>query len=300
MTINQLRAFIAVCDEASFSGAARKLRRAQSAISHAVASLEEALGVALFARDGRKPELTAAGRLLLADARVVVADAEQMKNRAKSIARDGVRELAFGVDPHFPRRALAEALAELRSEYPLLQVKLFSQMPHQNESLVLAGSFAFALVVAQSPVADPTLLERWPLRTEPFTAVCAPFHPLISVPPPVGVVELRRHTQLVVTDPDADARGQATCAIGERVWLVADVAAARDFALAGLGWTHMPLETIVDDIAAGRLIELEIQPAGEGRAHLAFAISSLRGRKFSECEARLIDKLRRRDAPTDA
>src|SRR3546814_3347759 len=40
VTINQLRAFVAVCDQGSFSGAARKLGRAQSAISHAVKALE--------------------------------------------------------------------------------------------------------------------------------------------------------------------------------------------------------------------------------------------------------------------
>src|SRR3546814_20589783 len=42
VTINQLRAFVAVCDQGSFSGAARKLGRAQSAISHAVKALESA------------------------------------------------------------------------------------------------------------------------------------------------------------------------------------------------------------------------------------------------------------------
>jgi len=40
VTINQLRAFVAVCDQGSFSGAARELNRAQSAISHAIKALE--------------------------------------------------------------------------------------------------------------------------------------------------------------------------------------------------------------------------------------------------------------------
>src|SRR3546814_20777999 len=48
VTINQLRAFVAVCDQGSFSGAARKLGRAQSAISHAVKALESAFDVELF------------------------------------------------------------------------------------------------------------------------------------------------------------------------------------------------------------------------------------------------------------
>ena len=50
VTINQLRAFVAVCDQGSFSGAARELNRAQSAISHAIKALESAFDVALFER----------------------------------------------------------------------------------------------------------------------------------------------------------------------------------------------------------------------------------------------------------
>src|SRR6202166_1774006 len=58
VTINQLRAFVAVCDQGSFSGAARELRRAQSAISHAIKALESAFDVELFERNTRKATLT--------------------------------------------------------------------------------------------------------------------------------------------------------------------------------------------------------------------------------------------------
>ena len=90
VTINQLRTFIAVCEETSFTGAARRLRRAQSAVSHAISALETALGVELFERDARRAELTAAGRSLLPDARAVVARTEELKNRAKLISAEGV------------------------------------------------------------------------------------------------------------------------------------------------------------------------------------------------------------------
>src|SRR6202041_1901448 len=69
VTINQLRAFVAVCDQGSFSGAARELNRAQSAISHAIKALESAFDMQLFERNTRKATLTAAGRSLLPDAR---------------------------------------------------------------------------------------------------------------------------------------------------------------------------------------------------------------------------------------
>jgi len=61
VTINQLRAFVAVCDQGSFSGAARELNRAQSAISHAIKALERAFDVALFERNTRKATLYVRG-----------------------------------------------------------------------------------------------------------------------------------------------------------------------------------------------------------------------------------------------
>ncbi|HHT8929941.1 TPA: helix-turn-helix domain-containing protein, partial [Burkholderia cenocepacia] len=48
--LEQLRAFIAVVEAGSFSGAARRLERAQSVVSYAIANLESLLGVPLFER----------------------------------------------------------------------------------------------------------------------------------------------------------------------------------------------------------------------------------------------------------
>src|SRR6266478_1390204 len=83
VSIDQLRGFIAAVDEGSFSAAARKLRRAQSAVSELVSSLEGQMGVTLFDRSRRYPKLTSEGAVLLADARGVVAGVDFMKARAK-------------------------------------------------------------------------------------------------------------------------------------------------------------------------------------------------------------------------
>ena len=69
LTLDQLRTFIAVVDEGSFSAAARRLRGAQSVVSQTMASLEAQLGVTLFDRRGRLPALTEQGRALIAEAR---------------------------------------------------------------------------------------------------------------------------------------------------------------------------------------------------------------------------------------
>src|ERR1700688_2742763 len=87
VTINQLRAFVAVCDQGSFSGAARELSRAQSAISHAIKALERAFDVELLERNTRKATRTAAGRSLLPDARAVISRTRECNTRRTPTAR---------------------------------------------------------------------------------------------------------------------------------------------------------------------------------------------------------------------
>jgi DNA-binding transcriptional LysR family regulator len=55
VSLDQLRTFVAASDEGSFSAAARRLRRTQSAVSETMANLETQLGVTLFDRNGRYP-----------------------------------------------------------------------------------------------------------------------------------------------------------------------------------------------------------------------------------------------------
>src|SRR5258708_5227580 len=54
VSLDQLRTFIAAADEGSFSAAGRRLRRAQSVVSHTLANLEGQLGVKLFDRSARR------------------------------------------------------------------------------------------------------------------------------------------------------------------------------------------------------------------------------------------------------
>src|SRR5271154_2231676 len=81
-TLDQLHVLTAVVEAGSFSAAARRLHRAQSVVSYTIANLEAQLGVALFARDGRRPLLTDAGRALVADARRVGRLVDELRARA--------------------------------------------------------------------------------------------------------------------------------------------------------------------------------------------------------------------------
>ena len=71
-TVDQLSVLLTVVEEGSFTGAARRLRRATSAISYAIDTLEAQLGLALFDRGTtRKPKLTQQGKAIVSEARAV-------------------------------------------------------------------------------------------------------------------------------------------------------------------------------------------------------------------------------------
>ena len=110
LTLDQLRVLVAIADEGSFSAAGRKLDRAQSAISQAVATLEGIQGVLLFDRSGHRPVVTKAGRSLISQARVVLAGAARFEDMAAGM-REGVEpELAVAIDPLAPTAPFIDSL----------------------------------------------------------------------------------------------------------------------------------------------------------------------------------------------
>jgi len=76
MTLDQLRIFVAVAERQHVTDAAEALNLAQSAASHAIASLEDRHQTKLFNRIGRHIELTDAGQAFLKEARAVLATVE--------------------------------------------------------------------------------------------------------------------------------------------------------------------------------------------------------------------------------
>ena len=277
-----------MCDQGSFSGAARKLGRAQSAISHAVKALESAFDVELFERNTRKAQLSAAGRSLLPDARAVISRLEEMQNRAGAIARAGVPQ-AVAVDAYFPRARLVDCLRTLQAEFPTAAINLRITTMQGGERLVLEKVCALAITIENVPEVNPDAIERsWLCETGMVTA-CAPAHPLASVPGPIPMDEFGLHIQVVVTDNQPGAEKTQQGVAGKRQWLVNDLGAKRDLLKAGLGWGHMPRHLVAEDLESGQLVELE-RRAWHIRS-LTFVVSQRRGYELSPSESRLVELL---------
>lgn len=262
VSLDQLRAFITAVDEGSFSGAARKLRRAQSMVSELVSNLEGQVGVTLFDRRGRYPVLTAEGRILLADARNVLSGVDWMKARAKGMTSGLEPELSVVLDVFFPFPAVVEAAKAFRERFPVVPLRLYAEALGGAYQPVIDGRAALG-IVGSLPLVPPGLsYER--LTGVAFTMVAASEHPLAAWRGAIPKDELARHTQLVLTDRTELSAGHEFGVMSGSTWRVADLFAKHAFLLHGLGWGGMPVHTIQDDIQAGRLVELQIEDVPPG------------------------------------
>ena len=89
MTLEQLRIFVAVAEREHVTAAARELSLTQSAVSNAIAALEERHDVHLFDRVGRGVVLNAVGRSFLPEARAVLARAQAAENALADMSDAG-------------------------------------------------------------------------------------------------------------------------------------------------------------------------------------------------------------------
>ena len=112
-----LRSFLAVADEMHLSRAARKLHLAQPALTTQIQQLERSLGSSLFQRSNRISGLTAAGLVLLSEARAIVARAEALPRIVERAARGETGRLRLGIIPPAATNRLAECLRTIASSF---------------------------------------------------------------------------------------------------------------------------------------------------------------------------------------
>jgi DNA-binding transcriptional LysR family regulator len=172
--LRQLRYFVAVAEEGSMTRAAGRLRIAQQSLSQQIRTLEAQLGATLLIRSNRGVTPTPVGRVLLREARVVLAQAERASDAVRRAARGEVGELRVGfltTVAHDLMPAVVRAFAEDDGDIALQteDLAIAALVQGVREGRLDAG-------LSRPPLVDDVVVE--PIYDEPVAAVLPAAHPL--------------------------------------------------------------------------------------------------------------------------
>ena len=120
--LHQMNVFVAVAEEAGFAAGARRLQMSPPAVTRTVAALEERLGVKLFNRTTRYVRATDAGVRYLADARIILAAADNADQAAAGINADPRGHLAVTAPSLFGRMFVIPGIIDYLQRYPGTEV----------------------------------------------------------------------------------------------------------------------------------------------------------------------------------
>ncbi|HEX7654222.1 MAG TPA: LysR substrate-binding domain-containing protein [Verrucomicrobiae bacterium] len=122
MELRHLRYFVAVAEEENVSRAALKLHVSQPGISRQIRDLEDEIGFPLFERSAKSLRLTEAGKVLLTEARLVLAQTEAAVKKAREAAQGD--EIHVGYAPSLTVQILPQALRKFQESHPRVRVTL--------------------------------------------------------------------------------------------------------------------------------------------------------------------------------
>ena len=282
LTIDQFSVFAAVVEEGSFAAAARRMNRAQSAVTYAIQKLEDQSGVELFDRSAYRPVLTLAGRALLPRAQRILAELEQYRLHAKRMTMGLENDLRLMTHPYFSPALLSQALCEFNQEFPSVDLRVSPGTRQLAKRALRNHEVDVALVPGVISI-GPDLEHRVCCQIE-MVACAAPDHPLAKMDSAaLSVALLRDHRQLAAFDSlDSEElrlvqdHGMDTVSL----WRIVDFEVERELLLAGVGWAGLPLSRIEDDVAAGRLVVLQPRGWGDAEHIFRFEFAVLRAKDY--------------------
>ena len=275
MNLRHLEHWLALAETGSFSRAAEKLHITQSALSRSIQTLEDDLGGMLVDRVGKKNELTPLGRSVLARARRIVHEAQELQQGAALLQQGGLGALRVGLGSGPGAMLMTPWLVYMARHHPTVQVTV-SRGSTELQLTQLRERQLDALVVDVRRVEAAPDLKITHVVEMRAGFVCRQGHPLLSLYPqrvpfeallsfPIASIQLSQEVARLLVDhygPQANP-AQMTTLQCEDIASLLDVVGQTDAIYLGIvGAAH-------EGIALGRLIELGLVKPFQGQARLA-------------------------------
>ena len=284
--VHQLKSFLAVAENLSFTRAAESLFLTQSAVSHQIADLERGLGVELFIRHGRTIELTAAGRVLAERARRIFGELRDAQAAVVAAARPDLGRLRIGASAAACQYLIPESLREFRECFPSYSLAITPGDSPLVGERVLDGSIDLGIMLKPEQRLKLTYFD---LFDDELGFVVSSLHPWAKTGK-VDRKELAKQRMVFYS------RNSATFRIVERFfvrmktplpdWIeLGSMEAIKELVKLGLGISMMARWICRAELAQKSLVWL---PAPGGKLARTWCIACQAGRKLSIAEQTFI------------
>ncbi len=180
MNFQQLRAVReAVRHGFNLTAAATALHTSQPGVSRQIRELEEALGIAIFVRAGKRlTGLTPPGQTVLPIVETLLRECDNLLRAGQDFARSGAGALTIAATHSQARYALPAVVRDFRAAHPLVQLHLHQGTPQQVAAMLLAGQADIG--IATEALAQHSALLALPCYTWTHSVLVPPGHPLLD------------------------------------------------------------------------------------------------------------------------
>ncbi|HZS43710.1 MAG TPA: LysR family transcriptional regulator [Blastocatellia bacterium] len=175
MEFSQLETFAAIASERSFSRAAERLFRTQPAISIALRKLEEEIGVSLFDRSKKQPELTAAGAEFLSYAQRLLSLRQETQDSMTALTSLHAGKVSIAANESTSLYLLPQMILNYRKRYPNIKIEV-SRSSSERLPRDLSERNLDCGILSYRPT-NPELA-LFPILHDELTLIMSPKHPL--------------------------------------------------------------------------------------------------------------------------
>lgn len=176
----QLRAFVCLARSGSFTQAGRELHLTQSAISHAIKSLENDLGSQLFHRQGKSVHLTHAGRELLPHAENILQSMSHARAVLGTLDQTPRGKLRIGCTTAAAQFILPTVFREFKESFPLYEIKVVCGETPDTIERLLKNQIDIAVSLRPQ---DVSRLSCHAIFEDELEFLVSPLHPWAHKPP---------------------------------------------------------------------------------------------------------------------
>jgi DNA-binding transcriptional LysR family regulator len=259
LSLEALQIVDAIDRRGSFSAAGKELHRVPSTISYTVSKLEDDLGVQVFERNGPRVELTPAGVELLKEGRYLLKAAQDLEHRVRRVASGWETELSVGMDSMFSPCFFRDDVTAFYEVAQQTRLRIVQEaLSGAWEALLDRRADLLVGVAGDGPAGGGYVSQ--PIGKINFVFAVAPSHPLAAVEEPLDRVALQRYRAISVAD---SARQMAPRTVGlllgQDALTVPDMKTKFQYQLAGMGFGFLPEPCARAAIAAGLLVEKQVE-----------------------------------------